>query len=68
MQCNMYFLFGVLRHKSMNLPYTGNNEFTVNGIPENYNILVAKGQRVVGGETIISNPNNIQNIKTSILK
>ncbi len=37
-------------------------------IPENYNILVAKGQRVVGGETIISNPNNIQNINTSILK
>tara|TARA_B100000482_G_scaffold179252_1_gene150910 strand:- start:205 stop:873 length:669 start_codon:yes stop_codon:yes gene_type:complete len=37
-------------------------------MPENYNILVAKGQRVVGGETIISNPNNIQNIKTSILK
>ena len=37
-------------------------------IPENYNILVAKGQRVVGGETIISNPNNIQYIKTSILK
>ena len=37
-------------------------------IPENYNILVAKGQRVVGGETIISNPNNIQNIKTSISK
>ncbi len=37
-------------------------------LPENYNILVAKGQRVVGGETIISNPNNIQNIKTSILK
>ena len=37
-------------------------------IPENYNILVAKGQRVVGGETIISNPNNIQNIKASILK
>ena len=37
-------------------------------IPENYNILIAKGQRVVGGETIISNPNNIQYIKTSILK
>ena len=37
-------------------------------LPENYDILVAKGQRVVGGETIISNPNNIQNIKTSILK
>ena len=37
-------------------------------LPENYNILVAEGQRVVGGETIISNPNNIQNIKTSISK
>lgn len=37
-------------------------------LPKNYNILVTEGQRVVGGETIISNPNNIQNIKTSILK
>ena len=37
-------------------------------IPENYNILVAKGQRVVGGETIISNPNNIQHIQSSTLK
>ena len=37
-------------------------------LPYNYNILISKGQRVVGGETIISNPNNIQNIKSSILK
>jgi len=37
-------------------------------LPQNYNILISKGQRVVGGETIISNPNNIQNIKYSILK
>jgi len=37
-------------------------------LPENYNILVAEGQRVVGGETIISNPNNIQNIKSTIIK
>ncbi len=37
-------------------------------LPDNYNILISKGQRVVGGETILSNPNNIQNIKSSILK
>ncbi len=37
-------------------------------IPQNYNILISKGQKVVGGETIISNPKNIQNIKSSILK
>ncbi len=37
-------------------------------LPENYNILISKGQKVVGGETIISNPNNIQNIKNTILK
>ena len=37
-------------------------------LPQNYNILISKGQKVVGGETIISNPNNIQNIKASILK
>ena len=37
-------------------------------LPENYNILVTKNQRVVGGETIISNPNGIKNIKTNILK
>ena len=37
-------------------------------LPQNYNILISKGQKVVGGETIISNPNNIQNIKSSTLK
>ena len=37
-------------------------------LPKNYNILVSKGQRVVGGETIISNPNNINKIETSNLK
>ena len=37
-------------------------------LPENYNILITKGQRVVGGETIISNPNNIKNIGSSTLK
>ena len=37
-------------------------------LPENYNILITKNQRVIGGETIISNPNEIKDIKTSILK
>ena len=37
-------------------------------LPKNYNILISKGQRVIGGETIISNPNNIKNIKSAILK
>jgi phosphatidylserine decarboxylase len=37
-------------------------------LPKNYNILISKGQRVVGGETIISNPKKIQNIQSSILK
>ena len=37
-------------------------------LPKNYNILISKGQRVIGGETIISNPNNIQNIKSANLK
>ena len=36
-------------------------------LPINYNILISKGQRVVGGETIISNPNNLQNIKNTFL-
>jgi phosphatidylserine decarboxylase len=31
-------------------------------IPKNYNIMVDVGQIMIGGETIISNPNNIQNI------
>ncbi len=37
-------------------------------LPKNYNILISKGQRVLGGETIISNPKNIKNISNSILK
>ncbi len=37
-------------------------------LPKNYNILISKGQRVIGGETIISNPNNIKNIKSAVLK
>tara|TARA_Y100000588_G_scaffold326559_1_gene361044 strand:- start:153 stop:821 length:669 start_codon:yes stop_codon:yes gene_type:complete len=34
-------------------------------LPENYDILVAKGQRVVGGETIISNPKNLLKINNA---
>ena len=37
-------------------------------LPENYKILVTTNQRVIGGETIISNPNAINEIKTNILK
>ena len=37
-------------------------------LPQNYNILISKGQRLIGGETIISNPKNIQNINNVILK
>ena len=36
-------------------------------LPENYDILVAKGQKVVGGETIISNPKNILKINNAKL-
>ncbi len=36
-------------------------------LPENYDIMVAKGQRVVGGETIISNPKNILKINNAKL-
>ncbi len=36
-------------------------------LPESYDILIAKGQRVVGGETIISNPKNINKINNSKL-
>ena len=35
-------------------------------LPENHKILVSKGQTVFGGETIISNPNNITEISDSI--
>ena len=34
-------------------------------LPESYDILIAEGQRVVGGETIISNPRDIKKIKNS---
>ncbi len=37
-------------------------------LPESYNILITKGQRVIGGETIISNPKGVINISRSILK
>jgi len=37
-------------------------------LPQHYNILVSKNQKVIGGETIISNPNNIKQIKSSSLK
>ncbi len=37
-------------------------------LPKNYKSLVAKDQIVVGGETIISNPDNIQEIKSAINK
>ncbi len=36
-------------------------------LPESYDILIAKGQRVIGGETIISNPKNILKINNSKL-
>lgn len=31
-------------------------------LPNNYNVMVGVGQTVIGGETILSNPNNIKNI------
>ena len=34
-------------------------------LPKSNKVLVSKGQKVIGGETIISNPNNIQNINRS---
>jgi len=34
-------------------------------LPLNYKILVAVGQTVIGGETIISNPDHIFNISQS---
>ena len=36
-------------------------------LPESYDILITKGQRVIGGETIISNPSDIKKIKNSKL-
>ena len=37
-------------------------------LPKNYNILVSNGQKVIGGETIISNPKNISSVSDSIIK
>ena len=37
-------------------------------LPLNYHTLVAVGQTVKGGETIISNPNNITKLKKTIIK
>jgi len=35
-------------------------------LPKKYNTLITLGQTVIGGETIISNPNNIKNISHSL--
>ena len=35
-------------------------------LPSNYSPLVSEGQNVLGGETIISNPNNISIIKKTL--
>ena len=35
-------------------------------IPNKYKPLVAEGQTVIGGESILANPNNIQHISSSI--
>ena len=37
-------------------------------IPQNYKLLVSVGQTVIGGETIISNPNNITSISRTTRK
>ena len=37
-------------------------------LPLNYKILVAVGQTVIGGETIISNPNKISKISETVMK
>ena len=36
-------------------------------LPSNYTILVSVGQNVIGGETIISNPNNISTITNTLI-
>ena len=35
-------------------------------LPSNYTTLVSVGQNVIGGETIISNPNNISKITNTL--
>ena len=37
-------------------------------LPKSNKVLVSKGQKVIGGETIISNPKNIQEITSAIIK
>ena len=37
-------------------------------LPKSNKVLVSKGQKVIGGETIISNPNNIQKITSAVIK
>ena len=37
-------------------------------IPKSNKVLVSKGQKVIGGETIISNPKNIQEITSVVIK
>jgi len=37
-------------------------------IPQNHKLLVSKGQKVIGGETIISNPKKIEELKKTIKK
>ncbi len=37
-------------------------------LPKSNKVLVSKGQKVIGGETIISNPKNIQEIKSAVKK
>ena len=37
-------------------------------LPKSNKVLVSKGQKVIGGETIISNPENIQEITSAVIK
>ena len=37
-------------------------------LPKSNKVLVSKGQKVIGGETIISNPNNIREITSAVIK
>ena len=37
-------------------------------LPKSNKVLVSKGQKVIGGETIISNPNNIREITSTVIK
>ena len=37
-------------------------------LPKSNKVLVSKGQKVIGGETIISNPKNIRKITSSVIK